>query len=764
MNSTGILIPQIVLVATLWVLPQSSQAIDTGTASKKDATNNIVRVAGIQRLKFGEINLVKPLENKTPFLIAGPKLYEYGAMDGTFPKVGRLDGDQGGIWCHPIKIMDGFAVEILEPGREPLHLRHPSQFMHELASCTFDFRENDLHISRQDFVLDEKPALVSFLTLSNETDKARQVELRFSGSVNIRPSWESQLPNGPDILRYQDGLMSALDSAMADKWGMVFGADRSPTGQQVNGRVGTLTYSVNLPSRGEATLRFLILGEHQAGVEAARGQFQSILSKSKERLARKEASYRDRILGGVKFDCSDKAVTDAFYCAKANVLLSEMDLRPYYPARFLATGFPVYTWLFGCDSFYSTAGVAAGGFDDAARGTLECLLHYAKQTKRGVHEVTSNGRVMGWNIQETPQMVLACWKHFLWTRDMAFLNSAFPVCRETVADALKTADRDHDGYLEGSGLMEQSGMGDNRIDAACYLYAAYESLAQMAEILGEKGADVYRRQAAELKRNFNRDFWNSNQKMWACSLRDDHTQTMDNYWAVVFPQQTGIADLDKALIALNRIQHEWVNDEWGFVGQRRPENKSDRVFGVVFGVHDSMLALTAFDYGMTELGWKMIKLSAKAPLQERMLGAFDEVMPGAEDIIQLWSFGPFLETVLGGLAGVRPQAQPDRVDFFPQLPGSLEWFKIAECRVGQHRVTLEHRRANGEIVTTVNHLTGDGPLVGTFWLPSRVENVSVDGRVIKPARRPISGSRVEFPALPYEISPGKSLRIMYSEP
>ncbi|MDA1276542.1 MAG: GH116 family glycosyl hydrolase [Verrucomicrobia bacterium] len=717
----------------------------------------VKRTEGSQHLKFGNIHRTKPLKDETPFLVAGPKLYEYGAMDGTFPRVGRLDGDQGGVWCHPIKLVDKFEFNVSDADQKPWRLVGPSRFEHSFASATFHFERNQLKVTRQDFVPEDEPALVSLLTLRNETDKPRHLTVRFSAAVNIRPSYESRLPNGPDALEYRDGLVEALDSKMAGQWGLVFGSDPSPAEHRIEGSTGILTYSVKLPASGEATLRFLIVGEHQNGVTAARARFKSIAGRTAEMLARKEALYRDQILGGVKFSSSDQAMNDAFVCAKANVMMSVMDLRPGYPAPFLAAGFPIYTWLFGCDSLHSTAGVTAAGFDEAARGTLECLLHYAGQKKQGAHEVASNGRLLGWDhIQETPQLVLACWKHFQWTGDLGFLKAAYPVCREIIAHVLATADQDHDGYLEGPGLMEQDGMGPERIDSVCQLYAAYESLAVMAEALGESGANDYRRRATELKRNFNRDWWNPVEKMWACSLRTDGSQTMDNFWAVVFPQQVGLAEPGKAAIALNRIQKEWVNDQWGFVHQWKPKITGEGV-GVV---HNNVLAQTAFAYARPELGWRLMQLSAKAPLGERMLGAFDETTPGGGDLMQLWSFGPFLECVIEGLGGVRPQPGNDRVDLFPQLPRNLDWFKIEDCRIGKHVLTLEHRKNVNSITTTVTHSQGNAPLSGTFWLPSEMRgNITVNGQVTQPASRKLSISGIELPGLFYDLHVGQRLTI-----
>ena len=736
--------------------------IDVYAAGRKlESITVIPRPEASQMLAFGNIRRSKPLKDETEFLIAGPRLYEFGSMNGSFPSVGRLDGDQGGVWCHPIKLVDAFAFEVIEGDRKPWRLLAPSRFEHDFASASFHFQRGDLTATRRDFVPEGEPALVSMLTLHNETDQPRELTVRFSASIKLRPSYESGLPNGPDTLEYRDGLFGASDSAMPGRWAVVLGGDGSPTGHGIAGTHGHLNYRVTLPARGEATLRFLIVGEHQGGAEAARARFQLIVPKAGEMLAAKQALYRERILGGVKFECSDPAMTDAFRCAKANVMMSVMDLRPHYPAPFLAAGFPIYTWLFGCDSLHSTAGVAAAGFDAAARNTLECLLHFAGEHRQGAHEVASNGRLLGWDhIQETPQLVTACWSHFRWTGDRGFLAAAFPICRDIIDHALNTADQDRDGYLEGPGLMEQPGMGPERIDSTCQLYAAFQSLADMAEVLGKPGADEDRRRADELKRRFNRDWWNPRSRMWACSLRQDGTQTLDNFWAVVFPQQVGIADPDKAAIVLDRIQKEWVNDQWGFVHQWKPTIAGDGV-GVV---HNNVLAQTAFAHGRADLAWHLMQQSAKAPLGERMLGAFDETLPGGGDLMQLWSFGPFLENVIAGLAGIHPQPDRNRVDLFPQLPRTLEWFKLEDIRIGDHRWALEQRRIGKRIITTVAHTGSDVAWSGRFWLPETSGgDVTVNGAPVEVTRQLMRHSGTERAGFPLDLPTRAEFRIEYED-
>ena len=679
--------------------------------------------SGRQTLKFGDIHLTKPLNEATPYLLSGQKLYAYGSMNGTFPRVGRLGGEQGGLWCHPIKLLDSFECAIQEEGQSDWPLQGPAtQFVHEFASCTFTRSHNDLTISRRDFVPENEPALFSLLTLRNESENARQLKVRLKASVNIRPSYESRLPNGADVVSYQDGLVSAFDSEAAGKWGLVFGCNQTPEKHHIDSNEAILTYAVTLPPQGETTLHTLIAGEHVDGVDRARDRFATLRGRAAEMLGHKQQIYADRILGGAKFDCSDETINVAFTCAKANVLMSEMDLQPNYPAPFLAAGFPIYTWLFGCDSLYSTPGVAASGFNELAANTLDCLLHFAAQKKQGAHEVASNGRLLGWNhIQETPQLVHACWKHFQWTGDMSFLKRAYPVCKESMAHVVATADRDKDGYLEGPGLMEQSGMGPERIASACYLFAAYESLAEMARALGESGAPEYRQRAAEFRKNFNEDWWNEEEQMWACSLRDDESQTMDDFWAVCFPQEVDLATDDKAKIALARIENEWVNDQWGFVAQRR-ETIADAGVGVV---HNNILAQIAFRYGKADLGWKLIKLSAKAPLEARMLGAFDETMPGGGDLMQLWSFGPYLEAIVGGLAGIKANASEHKIELYPQFPKDLDHYDLQDVAVGEHKISVHWKRNEGGHHFVLTHTAGSADLQLTFRV-SIDENTPVE--------------------------------------
>ncbi len=53
----------------------------------------------------------------TPYVTAGDRLYMVGHQNGQFPDLGwHVTGEMGGIWDHPIKLMDGFSAKIQANG------------------------------------------------------------------------------------------------------------------------------------------------------------------------------------------------------------------------------------------------------------------------------------------------------------------------------------------------------------------------------------------------------------------------------------------------------------------------------------------------------------------------------------------------------------------------------------------------------------------------------------------------------------------------
>src|SRR5687768_17385751 len=61
----------------------------------------------------------KPEALESPFVAAGNRLYLIGFQNASFPDLGwHIDGEMGGIWDHPIKLMDGFDAQITIQGTD----------------------------------------------------------------------------------------------------------------------------------------------------------------------------------------------------------------------------------------------------------------------------------------------------------------------------------------------------------------------------------------------------------------------------------------------------------------------------------------------------------------------------------------------------------------------------------------------------------------------------------------------------------------------
>src|SRR5262245_7103572 len=48
-----------------------------------------------------------------PYVTAGDRAYLIGTQDGNFPDMGgHVPGEMGGLWLHPIKLIDGFRATV----------------------------------------------------------------------------------------------------------------------------------------------------------------------------------------------------------------------------------------------------------------------------------------------------------------------------------------------------------------------------------------------------------------------------------------------------------------------------------------------------------------------------------------------------------------------------------------------------------------------------------------------------------------------------
>ena len=105
----------------------------------------------------------------SPFVTAGNRVYMVGHQDGSFPDLGwHIKGEMGGIWNHPIKLMDGFDIEITD-GNDVFKLDKAVSFTNYPTANkhTFIWEEKNIEIERWQFVPDDKQGIVVQLIIKN---------------------------------------------------------------------------------------------------------------------------------------------------------------------------------------------------------------------------------------------------------------------------------------------------------------------------------------------------------------------------------------------------------------------------------------------------------------------------------------------------------------------------------------------------------------------------------------------------------------------
>ncbi|MEQ9229747.1 MAG: glycogen debranching protein, partial [Cyclobacteriaceae bacterium] len=75
--------------------------------SQESNSSLIDQLAGLESLEGKQEYL------SSPFVAAGDRAYVVGHQDGSFPDLGwHVKDEMGGIWAHPIKLLDGYSLNI----------------------------------------------------------------------------------------------------------------------------------------------------------------------------------------------------------------------------------------------------------------------------------------------------------------------------------------------------------------------------------------------------------------------------------------------------------------------------------------------------------------------------------------------------------------------------------------------------------------------------------------------------------------------------
>ncbi|WP_420401127.1 glycogen debranching protein [Flagellimonas sp.] len=698
---------------------------------------------------------------ESPFVTAGNRVYMVGHQDGSFPDLGwHIKGEMGGIWNHPIKLMDGFDGKLILEN-DTLVLNQASEFVnYPFANLhVFEWPSKGIEVERWQFVPDNMQGLVIQYVFRNNTESKQKSSFQFIGHTDLRPTWlgeKTQMIDAKDSSSFESGQWVVQDDD--NPWFNIFGSDQIPTaheslGGKGNGSSNALTYSVELDGNSSTAINFVVSGSY-ISKEDAQNTFTAIQKDFIAMALAKKERYR-QLASQTKLTIPDKQLEQTFEWLKYNCDWLVRTVPEIGTG--IGAGIPDYPWWFGVDSEYALKGYMAICQDKIVEETIK-LLDSVSMAVNGngkiLHEMSTNGFVFNpGNINETPQFASLIWEIYTWNGDKKFLEKYFPTIQKGLGWLLEENDGNKNLFPDGFGMMEIHGLNSEMIDVAAYTQRAFDDAAKIASELGQEDVvNEYTELALQLKEKINEDFWSEDfgsyadflgtdeqaihliedaiiradtlNKPWAIEeleatkeqiLKNPSTDlrpfVLHHNWVVNTPMEMGIADSAKAITALDTAK-KFTNPFGVFVtGIDRDDSagkdfgsfQGSKVFsytGAVMTLPTGVQAIAENNYGRPDEALDYLERMTRT-FSYALPGSIYEVSPDYGMMTQAWNIYSYAIPIVQQFFGIRPMANQQRVVIRPQMPTAWkEGASLENVKIADNAISIHYTSDTIEVQQT----------------------------------------------------------------
>jgi glycogen debranching enzyme len=710
----------------------------------------------------------------SPYVTAGDRLYMVGHQNGTFPDLGwHVKGEMGGVWDHPIKLMDGFEVSLnwddltLKLDSATSFVNYPFANKH-----LYDLSKNNLQIERFQFVPDGKEGILIQYKLKNLSEKTQNFDFLFRGDSDLRPVWLGErtgMIDSEDKAEFLNNTGTWIMKDNQNPWYVAFGTTIPPSEYSSEkshrpglGISGNLTYEISLQPNEIQIINFTIAGSYQSK-EQALATYDSIQNKGISYLIAKKQRY-STLAEQSKLTIPDKELQNAFEWLKYNCDWLIRDVPEI--GRGITAGIPDYPWWFGVDSEYALQGYMAIGQRDIVYQTIH-LLDSASNSVNGngriLHEMSTNGTVFNkGNINETPQFASLIWQIYLWNGDILFLEKYFPTVKKGLNWLMSENDANKNLFPDGFGMMEIHGLDSEMIDVAVYTQRAFADAAKMAIELKEDSLALdYSKIANTLKDKINLEFWSEEfnsyadfigtdeqalhliedaiiradtlNKPWAIEeLKDTKKSIIENpsetlrpfvlhhNWVVNTPMEMKIAEEEKGLKALQTSEN-FVNPFGVFVtgidrdasaGSDDGSFKGSKVFsytGAVMTLPTGVQAIAENNYGRPDKALNYLKRMTRT-FSYALPGSIYEVSPDYGMITQAWNIYSYAIPIIHQFFGIQPVASEKKIQIKIQMPEEWNSASIENVMVAENKISVFYEKKDKSIAVKVTQSESDWTL------------------------------------------------------
>jgi hypothetical protein len=376
------------------------------------------------------------------------------------------------------------------------------------------------------------------------------------------------------------------------------------------------------------------------------------------------------------------------------------------------------------------------------------------------------------NTDETvkfPSTVALVWR---WTGDNAFRDEMYDFAVRNLHYVVNTLDADHDGWPEGLGNVERSGMGPEKLDNTVYFIRGLYDLADMASSKHDGATFAWaKNMASKLQDKFDNTWWFQAASQYADSLVDPgNVQSFQKHWIGETPQEVelhikgqtvpGLAPFDHGNAALAGRENDCFSGtppfnpglfHTGCGGGANGQGEK-----VIFGLTTSIQSVGEGNYGRLGPGQQqrythalaetMFGEPATSGTPDEQPGAMPEIFPSPAQganidrcwtcrsmFMQAWGHYGTAWAVVHQWLGVSPDLGNGLVAFVPQVPQGQSTVQGRAIQLGNGSADVLATHT-GNIYSTDITTTGIGTnnvIIGhTLPRGTKPEAVVLDGKSV----------------------------------
>ena len=301
---------------------------------------------------------------------AGDRIYSIGDQAGNFPAVGfHVPGEMGGVWQQPIKLLDGFRLNITDrKTNESQQLDKADRFVTYSFTSQFLYTlpKQKLKVVRTQFAPDKVSLLVVEYAMTNQDKVDKELTIQFAADVNLRPVWLGErtgmIDSGDELLSFdkQTGTLFFKDNKnpwftgiSTDSHSSDFDGIRKSI-YHGKGLTGALSVVIKIAKGKTEFLRFYISGSDQnreeviKNIALVKGSLSGLFTEKERRYHQLENNASIRV--------PDKKTMEAYQWGKytSDWLVREVPGM----GRAMSAGLPDYPWFFSNDQASTFAALA----------------------------------------------------------------------------------------------------------------------------------------------------------------------------------------------------------------------------------------------------------------------------------------------------------------------------------------------------------------------------------------------------------------------